>query len=129
MEKMTRKVALSLAIEALSDNAEAVAVLSSMKEQIENRLSHRSTKPTPQQEENAAIRAELLSMLTDGEKSIPQLMDGVTVQTANRLTSQRISQLLSQLKKENLVVRGDGKVATFKLASPVEDEVPVDEEC
>jgi len=64
MTKMTKKVALNLAIEALMDNDEAVEVLQNMVAQLEKRNSA-ERKPTKTQVENASLKEEFLTFVKE----------------------------------------------------------------
>ena len=129
MTKMTSRSALTFAIETLSametPNTEVIAKLTTMVEALDRKASKSAStshKPTAKQMANDAIKQEILTLLSEGEKSIPQLMDGITVETSEVLTSQRVSALLTQLKKEGAVMRCEGKAAIFALASETETE-------
>ena len=63
-KNITRVDALNLAIAALSENADAVEVLTSIRDTIAKANSRKSDKPTKTQVENAGIKAELLTHIT-----------------------------------------------------------------
>lgn len=131
MTKMTSRIALTTAIDTLSAiegfDPAVVAKLTDMVSALDRKASKSSSaphKPTAQQVENEAISTEILTMLEDGEKTIPQLMEGLTVDTKAPLTSQRVSAILTLLKREGSVIRCDGKTAVFALATtPVAEDV------
>lgn len=123
--KMTKKVALSTAIEVLSaDNAndEAVSILQGMIEQLERKAASASSCPrslTARQKENEAIKAEIPDIIRNGAHTIPEIIDAVTVETAHELTSQRMNAILLQLIDAHKVIRNNGRSATYSV---VEDE-------
>lgn len=124
MEKMTRKAALSLAISALSDNAEAVEVLTKMVASLDRKPStSASRKPSANQVENEGIKQEILTLLATKAMTIPEMLEELTSETAHPLTSQRVSALLTQLKREGMVVRSDGRDAIFALVTDSAEEV------
>lgn len=127
MTTFTNRTALTTAIEltnAVKGNpdysAEMLEALSAklakMVEALDNRTkSSGSSKPTAKQVENSGIKTAILAQLAEGEKTIPQLMEGLNTNTAEPLTSQRVSALLTQLKQEGKVKRLEGKTAVFAL--------------
>lgn len=121
MTKMTKMEALRIALTVVAD-ADARAVYESMIAQLEKRAAaprKASSKPSARQIENGGVKEQIVALLSEGAKTIPQLMDGIVVDS--ELTSQRVSALLTQLKNEGAVVRNEGRIATFSLiATPVD---------
>jgi len=113
MTKMTKKVALNVAIEAIGEtNAEAVEVLENMIAQLEKRASA-PKKPTKKQVENVAVKEAIVTALKGAEAP----MSAKAVGEALEITTQRASALLTQLKNEGAVVRTEEKgKALFAIA-------------
>ena len=118
MTKMTKKVALGVAIEAIgATNDEAVAVLQNMIAQLDKRAAA-PKKPSKKQVANEGVKAEILTFLNGvdepmGAKAIAEAM-GIEAW-------QKVSALLKQLKDEGAVVRTEVKgKALFAVATEVE---------
>lgn len=110
MTKMTKKVALNLAIEALEGNTEAVEVLQNMVAQLEKRNSA-ERKPTKTQKENEGVKSAILDTLTEEGQQCKEIAKVVGI------TGQKCSALLSQLVKANLAEKYTEKGVTyFKVA-------------
>ena len=78
-----------------------------------------SKKPTKTQEENVAIKREILSVLTNEGATVTDIQSRSEVLSA--LSNQRVSALLRQMVAEDVVVKTvDKKRSYFSLAS-VED--------
>ena len=110
MTKMTKKVALNLAIEALEDNTEAVEVLQNMVAQLEKRNSA-ERKPTKTQKENEGIKEAILETLTSEGQQCKDIADKVGI------SGQKCSALLSQLVDAKLAEKfSEKRVTYFKVA-------------
>lgn len=106
MTKMTKKVALTVAIEAIGEsNAEAVEVLQNMIVQLEKRASA-PKKPTKKQVENECVKEAIVTLLTNAEEP----MSATAVGEALGITSQKASALLRQIDE---VVRTEEKGKAF----------------
>lgn len=119
MMKVTKKVALEVAINAIANAAikeyhyagseetfsaeEVTAKLMGMMEQLEAK-SNAPKKPTKAQEENEVIKAHILELLEDGASmTISEMMDAS--ETLGNMSNQRVAALVTQLKNAELVVR------------------------
>ena len=127
MTKLTKKVALSLAIAALNGEAlstefttdEVVAKLTEMVAQIDKKTG--AEKPlTEQQKQNLGYKADLLAVLADGKpRTATELMKEVPSFPAD-MSNQRVSQLLRQLILDGKVERETVKGKTlFRIAEGV----------
>ena len=110
-KNITRVDALNLAIAALSDNTDAVEVLTSIRDTISKANSRKSDKPTKTQVENAGIKAQLLTHLTREGVRCGDLAAAVGI------SGQKCSALLSQLVKDGQArkVEGAKRVTLFAL--------------
>ena len=122
MEK-TKKVLFGeiLAIEGVAQNEELVAFVNHELELLSKKGS--SKKPTKAQEENVAIKATILEVLSICEtpRSIKDLQAEFTELAG--FSNQKVSALLKQLIDEVKVVRTEEKrVALFALVSEEEEE-------
>lgn len=130
MKKMTKKVALRVALDALNLVAEQMtpsadwtmdevkAKLSEMMESLDRKTS--STKPTKTQQENEAIKEQMLDLLGKGEP-----MRATDVATALNLSSgQKAAALLNAMEKEGKVakVKGEKGATLFTLPDPDDEE-------
>lgn len=130
MKKMTKKVALRVALDALNLVAEQMtpsadwtmdevkAKLSEMMESLDRKTS--STKPTKTQQENEAIKEQMLDLLGKGEP-----MRATDVATALGLSSgQKAAALLNAMEKEGKVakVKGEKGATLFALPDPDDEE-------
>ena len=105
MTKLTKKVALSLAVSALIDSMPADAgftkdeVVAKLNEMIAA-LDKKSTgeKPmTENQKQNVGFKADILTFLADGQrKTATEILKGVPT-FPDGMTNQRVSALLRQL--------------------------------
>ena len=119
MMKLTKKVALEVAINAIANapikeyhyagseetfSAEEVtAKLMGMMEQLEAK-ANAPKKPTKVQEENEIIKAHILELLEDGASmTISEMMDASEM--LGNMSNQRVAALVTQLKNAELVVR------------------------
>lgn len=105
MTKLTKKVALSLAVSALTDSMPADAgftvdeVVTKLDEMIAQ-LDKKGTgeKPmTENQKQNVGFKADILTFLADGQhKTATEILKGVPT-FPDGMTNQRVSALLRQL--------------------------------
>ena len=129
MKKMTKKVALRVALDALNLVADQMTPsadwtmdevkekLSEMMEALDRKTS--STKPTKAQQENEAIKEQMLDLLGKGEP-----MRATDVATALNLSSgQKAAALLNAMEKEGKVakVKGEKGATLFTLPDPDEE--------
>lgn len=130
MKKMTKKVALRVALDALNLVADQMTPsadwtmdevkekLSEMMEALDRKTS--STKPTKTQQENEAIKEQMLDLLGKGEP-----MRATDVATALNLSSgQKAAALLNAMEKEGKVakVKGEKGATLFTLPDPDDEE-------
>ena len=105
MTKLTKKVALSLAVSALTDSMpsdspftkdEVVAKLNDMIAQLDKKVE--GAKPmTENQKQNVGFKADILTFLADGQrKTATEILKGVPT-FPDGMTNQRVSALLRQL--------------------------------
>lgn len=115
MKNMTYATALEIAINSITDNAEAVERLTALKAQIEKKNAT-DRKPTKTQVENGGIRADILALLSDGTaRTISEISEAIPA--LNGATSQRVSALLTPMLKDETIIREMVKrKAYFKLA-------------
>ena len=129
MKKMTKKVALRVALDALNLVADQMTPsadwtmdevkekLSEMMEALDRKTS--STKPTKTQQENEAVKEQMLDLLGNGEP-----MRATDVATALNLSSgQKAAALLNAMEKEGKVakVKGEKGATLFTLPDPDEE--------
>lgn len=130
MKKLTKKVALSVALDALTlvadqmtPNAdwtfdEVKAKLSEMMASLDKKSTN--TKPTKAQQENAEIKEQMLDLLASGEP-----MRATDVAKELGLSSgQKASALLNALEKAGEVVKlkGEKGATLFTLPDPDDEE-------
>ena len=88
-------------------------------EKMDARNTRRSSKPTKKQEENEAIKARILEVLSNEPQSASQVGEKVEIST------QKASALLRQidgLEVSELKIKGKGKVKGYALPSDEEEE-------
>ena len=128
MKKMTKKVALRVALDALNLVADQMTPsadwtmdevkekLSEMMESLDRKTS--STKPTKTQQENEAIKEQMLDLLGNGEP-----MRATDVATALGLSSgQKAAALLNAMEKEGKVAKVKGEKGATLFTLPDSDE-------
>ncbi|MGL5389768.1 MAG: hypothetical protein ACRDCA_28600 [Serratia sp. (in: enterobacteria)] len=117
MKKMTQKTAVSVALELLAtvaeptaEQVEAIEILTHMA----NKTASKSNKPTAKQLENEALRAEILSHLTDEFVDHARFVKATGLDISN----QRFTAQMRYLLAEEKVVKGatDEKKVGYKLA-------------
>ena len=124
MTKVTKKVALQFAIDAINDyceedavTAEVVAVLQNIIAQLDKRASA-PKKPTKKQVANEGVKAEIVTFLSGAKEpmTVKAIAEGMGIEAW-----QKVSALLTQLKNDGTVVRSEVKgKAYFALANEVE---------
>ena len=129
MDKLTKKVALRVALDALnlvSDQMEVQAewsmddVKAKLSEMIASLDKKPTTKSTKNQQENDYIKSQMLDLLGRSE---PMRATDVA-NTLGLSSGQKASVLLNALAKEGLVakVKGEKGATLFTLPEPVECE-------
>lgn len=119
--KMTKKevIGMLLAEEVISANSLYVDFLTHELELLNKKASNK--KATKNQVANESIKADILSALADGRKTISDMIK--TSPALADLTNQKVSALVRQLVTDGLVVREvEKKVAYFSLAESEEVE-------
>ena len=121
MTKLTKKVALSLAVSALTDSMPADAgftvdeVVAKLNEMIAA-LDKKGTgeKPmTENQKQNVGFKADILTFLSDGQKrTATEILNGVE-SFPDGMTNQRVSALLRQLYLDGKVQKETVKGKTL----------------
>lgn len=118
--KVTKRERFEQIKALVSDNAELVAFIDHEIELL-NKKNSRSGKPTKTQVENESIKATIFEALLASGKpmTVTQLL--ATDKLAD-LSNQKVSALLTQLRKENKVVRTvEKKVAFYSIAESNEE--------
>ena len=121
MTKLTKKVALSLAVAAMTDSMptdcpytkdEVVAKLNEMIVQLDKKPA--GEKPmTENQKQNVGFKADILTFLSDGQKrTATEILNGVESFPAG-MTNQRVSALLRQLYLDGKVQKETVKGKTL----------------
>ena len=105
MTKLTKKVALSLAVAAMTDSMptdcpytkdEVVAKLNEMIVQLDKKPAGEKAM-TENQKQNVGFKADILTFLADGQKrTATEILNGVE-SFPKEMTNQRVSALLRQL--------------------------------
>lgn len=125
MAKLTKKVALEIAIAVLNGDsdsrfaefstAEVITKLSDMIQPLDSKSSDK--KLTEQQKQNVGFKGDILAFLADGrEYTATEILRGVPT-FPPEMSNQRVSQLLRQLIIDQQVVKRDEKgKSLFKLA-------------
>lgn len=91
---------------------ELIEKLGKMVDALDKRTQSKGTHaPTAKQMENEGYKEQVMALLANGDMTIPQLIESI----GDAITSQRMSALLTQLKKEGKVERLPGKTAVFTL--------------
>lgn len=109
---MTYVDALNIAIETAEE--EVAEKLTALRDQIAKK--HSSSKPTKRQVENEQIKGEILETLlrAEGRMTVKEITEAIGKE---EVTHNRVTALLTQLKKAEKVIREEEKkVAYFSLA-------------
>jgi hypothetical protein len=119
MEKMTYRTAVAYAIKNLSNApADVLEKLSALEASLEAK-AHAERKPTAKQNANEAYKADILAFMQPNTfYSVSDIFKGVEAWANDEtMSAARVSALLTQLKRSNLVVRTEDKrKAYFSLA-------------
>ncbi len=118
---MTKREMFAEIRKAVADNADMVAFIDHEVELLDNKKSG-SRKPTKTQVENEGYKADILAALAEADE--PVTIKGLceVCPAIAGLTNQRITHMLTDLRKDGRVSRSYvKKVAYFSLGS--EDEV------
>ena len=114
---MTKKEMFAEIRKIVADNAEMVAFIDHEIELL-NKKSSSSRKPTKTQLENEGYKADILSALADADKAVTIKELCALCSSLEGLTNQRITHMLTDLRKDGKVVRTYvKKVAYFALGS------------
>ena len=114
---MTKKEMFAEIRKVVADNAEMVAFIDHEIDLL-NKKSSSSRKPTKTQMENEGYKADILSALADADKAITIKELCVICPTIAELTNQRITHMLTDLRKDGKVARTYvKKIAYFALGS------------
>ena len=108
MTKMTYVKALEIAMMEM-ENDEAIEKLKALKASLEKKSSSKGTrKPSKTQVANDGFKEIILNSMVDGERyTITEMCK--TFDFGEELSNQRVSALVTQLKKANLVKRIEEK--------------------
>ena len=127
MKKLTKKVALSYAVAALTDSTyeteftkdEIVAKLTEMMESLDEKATGEK-KPTEQQIANAGFKSDIVALLADGKaRTATEILNQVET-FPEGMTNQRVSALLRQLWLDGKVQKDTVKGKTmFSLTEGV----------
>lgn len=118
--KITKRESFKMIIEVLENNdrADLVEVMNHEIELLDKKKA--SGKMTKTQTENVGIKEMILQALATANEPITitdLLKNNVELYDATAGSNQKVSALMTQLKKENKVVRTtDGKKALFSIA-------------
>lgn len=111
-KNITRVEALNLAIAALTDNADAVEVLTTIRDSIAKANSRKTDKPTKTQVENAGIKDNILAVMSRDGMTIGDIATAL----GGEYTSQKVMALVRQLIQSGKVERyEDKRKALFRL--------------
>ena len=111
---LSRVEALNLAIAALADNADAVTVLSNIRNSIEkaNAYKPKHKTPTKTQQENEVLKLDIRDALSDGShKSVSEIISAVP--SCKGMSTQKVSALMRQLKLDGKVDKEMVKGTTY----------------
>ena len=113
---MTYAKALNIALNAIGDsNAEATDRINKLIEQLAKRGSKKGMTKT--QKENEPIKATIVEILGDADTGMT-VKELIATNELSAYTPQKISSLLTQLRKEHKVRRDyNKKIAYFSLGS------------
>jgi len=119
---MTKKEMFAEIRKVVADNAEMVAFIDHEIELL-NKKSSSSRKPTKTQVENEGFKADILTTLADADKAITIKELCVLCPSVSGLTNQRITHMLTDLRKDGKVARTYvKKIAYFSLGSEESEE-------
>lgn len=119
---MTKKEMFAEIRKVVADNVEMVAFIDHEIELL-NKKSSSSRKPTKTQVENEGFKADILSALAEADKAVTIKELCVLCPSISGLTNQRITHMLTDLRKDGKIVRTYvKKVAYFSLGSEESEE-------
>lgn len=119
---MTKKEMFAEIRKVVADNTEMVAFIDHEIELL-NKKSSSSRKPTKTQVENEGFKADILSALAEADKAVTIKELYVLCPSISGLTNQRITHMLTDLRKDGKVARTYvKKVAYFSLGSEESEE-------
>ena len=114
---MTKKEMFTEIRKVVADNDEMVAFIDHEIELL-NRKSGSPRKPTKNQLENEGFKADILTALAEADKAVNIKELCVICPSISGLTNQRITHMLTDLRKDGKVARSYvKKVAYFALGS------------
>ena len=114
---MTKKEMFAEIRKVVADNAEMVAFIDHEVELL-NKKTSGSRKPTKTQVENDGFKADIISALAEVDKPVTIKELCVVCEPIAELSNQRITHLLTDLRKDGKVARTYiKKVAYFSLGS------------
>ena len=114
---MTKKEMFAVIANAMADNAEVVEFCNHEIELLSRKRS-KSNKPTPKQIENEGIKERIVAVL--GESEAPMTIKEIIESLGEKLTSQRVSALLTQLIKAEIVVKTYEKKVTIPAGGSID---------
>ena len=106
------------------ENSDELVAFIEHEVELLNKKNSRSDKPTKTQLENEALKTQIMSVLkTVGRPiTVTQLLKETELADNPNLSNQKVSALLTQLRKADAVVRTvEKKVAFYSLADEVEN--------
>lgn len=105
---MTKSQVLTMAIEALKDNADAVEVLTRM----QSSAAKQDAKDAEKRAANGAIKVDIERALASGEA-----MDRNAIATAVGQSGPKVGALLRQMEADGkVIVNREGKTNTYRIA-------------
>ena len=114
---MTKKEMFAEIRKVVADNAEMVAFIDHEVELL-NKKTSGSRKPTKTQVENDGFKADIVSALAEVDKPVTIKELCAVCESISELSNQRITHLLTDLRKDGKVARTYiKKVAYFSLGS------------
>ena len=124
-KKITKKERFEqlLTIEAIATNKELVGFIKHEIELLSNKKS--SGKLTKTQEENLALKGEILKALEQHSPTVVTVTD-LCQSVFTGYTNQKISSMLRQLIEEGKVIKTVEKKVSYFTSAPVETETEVE---
>lgn len=123
--KLTNKVALSLALNALStyseddfngfNKADVLAKIDAMMNQLDKRTTSDKPKaPTENQKQNEGFKAEILTYLADGSRrTATDIQKHIASATGEMIANQRVSAILRQMRLDGKIDKATEKGKTM----------------
>ena len=106
------------------ENSDELVAFIEHEVELLNKKNSRSDKPTKTQLENEALKTQIMSVLKSVGRpiTVTQLLKETELANNPNLSNQKVSALLTQLRKADAVVRTvEKKVAFYSLADEVEN--------